>query len=167
MKGRRFNVGTLLILVTLSSCSFSAKTLRNGDTWIPNDFNPKNTILLVEEWYGRKKDKAIEQQINYMDEKYPYKYEVVPLSKIKNKEGKYANTKLYKYALVSSRTTTPLTKAQGASTNTGALNDVSVDFRFFDRENDKNYRTTHRSQGPFKQTFQVVVNTIAKKFEGS
>lgn len=151
-----------LVVTFLTSCSLSKKTLNNADKWIPSEFNPKNTILLVEEWSGIHKDKGVAQQEDYMSQKYPYKYELVPLSIIQKREGKYANTKIYKWALVSTSSSTALTKLTGASTNTGVLTSVDRDFNFYDRENDKNYRSTNRSQGPFKQTFQVVINTIVK-----
>lgn len=153
----------LLILISgIPSFAFSQKTLKNGDKWIPADFNPKTTILLVEAWSGIQEEKGIAKQENYMDKMYPYKYEVVPFETIKKREGKYANTKIYKWALISTANATALTKANGASTNTGVLTSVDRDFNFYDRENDKNYPPTNKSQGPFKQTFQVVINTIVK-----
>lgn len=151
-----------IFIIGISSPGFPQKTLKNGDKWIPADFNPKNTILLVEAWSGIQEEKGISKQEDYMDKKYPYKYEVVPFETIKKREGKYANTKIYKWALVSTTNTTALTKSTGASTNTGVLTSVDRDFNFFDRENDKSYPATNRSQGPFKQTFQVVINTIVK-----
>ena len=151
-----------LVMLSLASYCFSQKTLKNGDKWIPGNFDPKTTVLLIEEWDGIQKEKGITHQENYMDEKYPFKYEVVPLSVITNRQGKYANCKIYKWALVSSTNTTALNKSTGASTNTGVLTSVDRDFHFYDRENDKNYPVTDKSQGPFKQTFQVVINTIVK-----
>jgi hypothetical protein len=152
----------LTFIIGIASSAFSQKTLKNGDKWIPADFNPKNTILLVEAWSGIQEEKGISKQEDYMDKMYPYKYEVVPLETIRKREGKYANTKIYKWSLVSTTNVTALTKSNGASTNTGVLTSVDRDFHFYDRENDKNYPETNRSQGPFKQTFQVVINTIAK-----
>lgn len=152
----------LIFIIGITASAFSQKTLKNGDKWIPADFNPKNTVLLVEAWSGIQEEKGIEKQENYMDDKYPYKYEVVPFETIKKREGKYANTKIYKWALVSTANATALTKANGASTNTGVLTSVDRDFNFYDRESDKNYPATNKSQGPFKQTFQVVINTIVK-----
>ena len=152
----------LTFIIGITSSVFSQKTLKNGDKWIPTDFNPKNTILLVEAWSGIQEEKGITKQEDYMDNKYPYKYEVVPFKTIQKREGKYANTKIYKWALVSTTNATALTKSNGASTNTGVLTSVDRDFNFYDRENDKNYPATNKSQGPFKQTFQVVINTIVK-----
>ncbi len=141
---------------------FSQKTLKNGDKWIPADFNPKNTILLVEAWSGIQEEKGIAKQEEYMDKKYPYKYELVPFSTIQKRDGKYANTKIYKWALVSTTNATALKKSNGASTNTGVITSVDRDFNFYDRENDQNFPSTNKSQGPFKQTFQVVINAIVK-----
>ncbi len=156
----------LTFILGITSSAFSQKTLKNGDKWIPPDFNPKNSILLVEAWSGIQEDKGIAKQEEYMDKIYPYKYEVVSFETIKKREGKYANAKIYKWALVSTANATALTKANGASTNTGVLTSVDRDFNFYDRENDKNYPPTNKSQGPFKQTFQVVINTIVKHISG-
>jgi len=154
----------LAFIFGITPSVFSQKTLNNGDKWIPTDFNPKTTVLLVEAWSGIQEEKGIAKQEDYMDKMYPYKYEVVSLETIQKREGKYANTKIYKWSLVSSSNVTALTKSTGASTNTGVLTSVDRDFHFYDRENDKNYPPTNRSQGPFKQSFQVVINTIAKRF---
>ena len=153
----------LTLILGVTSSAFSQKTLKNADKWIPADFNPKNTILLVEAWSGIQEEKGIEKQEGYMDKKYPYKYEVVPFETIRKREGKYANTKIYKWALVSTANATALTKTNGASTNTGVLTNVDRDFNFYDRETNKNYPATNKSQGPFKQTFEVVINTIVKQ----
>ena len=63
-----------LVTLSIASYGFSQKTLKNGDKWIPSDFDPKTTILLVEEWDGLQKEKGITHQENYMDEQNPYKY---------------------------------------------------------------------------------------------
>jgi hypothetical protein len=85
------------VIIGIASNS-SKKVFKNEENWIPEDFDPAKTTLLVQEFTVS--DKAQGQMEDYMAEKYPYKYEFVSRSQIFNQEGKYANTQLYKYALV-------------------------------------------------------------------
>lgn len=146
----------------ITSCNPSKKTFGNSEKWIPQDFNPSKTILLVEKF--KVSDKAEQKMEDYMSETYGNKYEFVDLSVIKNRDGKYANTKLYKYALVISSHTNTITKAEGASTS-GGLRVTGFDFNFYDRELDKNYPPTKRASSYAIMTFKPVINTIVKKFE--
>ncbi|MBP6430449.1 MAG: hypothetical protein KA319_01680 [Ferruginibacter sp.] len=164
MKKNILKLTGILILFTilLAGCNPSKMTFGNSEKWIPQDFDPSKTILLVEKF--KVSDKAEQKMEDYMSENYGNKYEFVDLSVIKNREGKYANTKLYKYALVISSHTNTITKAEGASTS-GGLRVTGFDFNFYDRELDKNYPPTKRASSYAITTFKPVINTIVKKFE--
>ncbi len=142
--------------ILFAGCFDASKmTFGNGAKWIPADFEPSKTILLVEQFeYGGVK--TLKKMESYMAEKYPYKYEIVPLDIIKNREGKYANTKLYRYALV---TTSHKSEKPGQPTVTG------FDYNFYDRDLNKNYPATNKPSGFAIMTFEPVINTIVKKFQ--
>ena len=151
----------LFFIIALAS-NPSKKTFKNSSSWIPKDFNPNKTILLVEKFAisGR----AEQNMEDYMNQKYPYKFEFVDIQTIKNKEGKYADTKLYRYALVISSHTSTMTKAQGAVTS-GGLTTTWFDFNFYDRDLNKSYPPTRRPSSYASTTFKPVINTIVKHFE--
>lgn len=135
-------------------------TFSNGQKWIPENFEPSKTVLLVEKLdVSERQTKKME---DYMSEKYPYKYEFVSLSTIKTTTGKYADTKLYKYALVISSHLTTYTHTDGSAS---AMRTTGYDFNFYDRSNDKEYPSTTKSSGYPIMTFEPVINTIVKKFE--
>ena len=163
IKKNLFSAFTIILFVIIGIASNSSKKVfKNEENWIPEDFDPAKTTLLVQEFTVS--DKAQGQMEDYMAEKYPYKYEFVSRSQIFNQEGKYANTQLYKYALVISSGTSTTTKSGGASTS-GGLTVTSYDFNFFDRSAVKHYPKTRRASSYAITTFKPVINTIVKKFE--
>ena len=152
----------ILFFVIALASNPSKKVFKNSSEWIPDDFNPNTTILLVQKFsISNKEEQKME---NYMAEKYPYKYEFADLNTIKMHTGKYSNVKIYKYALVFSSHDTHTTKEQGASTNAG-LTVTGFDFNFYDREFDKNYPATRKPSSYPSMTFKPVINTILKHFE--
>lgn len=162
-KKNLFSVLTIAVFFFIALASNpSKKVFKNSEKWIPDDFVPSKTILLVEKFSVS--EKAEQQMEDYMSEKYPFKYEFVSLSTIKNREGKYADTKLYKYALVITSHSSTMTKAEGASTS-GGLTVTGFDFNFYDRSIDKNYPPTKKASSYAIMTFKPVINTIIKKYE--
>lgn len=153
----------ILISSMFFSCTSAEKmTFKNGKKWIPEDFNPDKTILLVQKFTiaNRIHQKTEQKMEDYMAEKYPYKYEFVDLTTIINHEGKYADTKVYKYALVNSSHT-----STERSTGYGSLTITGWDFNFYNRSNDKNYPKTNKSSSYPIMTFKPTINTIVQKFE--
>src|SRR5947209_5048429 len=66
----------LFFCFTLSGYSqiFGKLTFSDRKSWIPNDFNPKKDILLIEQY----PDKSInERMVEYLRKNYRGKYEVV------------------------------------------------------------------------------------------
>ena len=138
----------------------SKLTFGNSEKWIPADFDPAQTILLVEDFgVSAKAQRKMEA---YMSEKYPYKYEFVSLKTIQNNEGKYSDRKLYKYALVYSSHTT---FSRDNQTGRDGPTVTGFDYHFYDRELDKDYPATGKSSSYAIMTFKPVINTIVKKFE--
>jgi hypothetical protein len=138
----------------------SKMTFGNSERWIPKDFDPGKTTLLVEKFFISKRgEKKME---DYMAEKYPYKYEFVPGEVITKREGKYADTKLYKYALMfSSHTSTQF----DVQTHKPGVTVTGFDFHFYDRELKKDYPATGKPSSYAHMTFEPVINTIVKKFK--
>ncbi len=144
-------VFALAIFGCISSCNTSKKTFGNGDKWLPADFNPSKTILLVEKFKAVAK---VQQKMEEcMSENYSYKYEFVDKETIENRTGKYKDTKLYKYALIQ-------TLGRVVS-----YNDMGGgDFCFFDRENNKQYPATKRECSNTMMLFKPIINTIVSKY---
>lgn len=151
----------LCIVCFLSqSCHPSKLVFGNGNKWIPADFDPAGTILLVQEYTLSGKDKYRMEE--FMHEKYPYRYEFVSINTIKNREGKYANTKLYRYALVFTSNIYGVHPVDGMNHSFGR---IAFDFNFYDRESDKNFPPTHKPSSYASWTFKPVINTILKKYK--
>ncbi len=158
------------VLATLTNCMVSSSklatmTFKNGDKWIPKDFIPKKTILLVEKFTVSAK--ANQKMEDYMSEAYPYRYEFVEKDIIENRVGKYADTTLYKYALVWSSHFTPGSMVYGPDArSTYRIAAVTgFDYNFYDRSSDKKYPKTQKSSSYAIMTFKPVINTIVAHFE--
>lgn len=151
----------LFINLILISCESSKRVYGNSEKWMPEGFKPAKTILLIEKYGNRRVRQKME---DHMMEKYPYKYEFVIMDTIKKATGKYADTTLYKYALVISRQDGRITRMGGASTNIG-LPANTYDLNFYDRSLQKNYRSTQRPSGDPSVVFMGIINTILKKYE--
>jgi len=162
MRKLTLNIVIVAIITVVPNCNISKNTISKNQSWIPTDFNPAKTVLLVQKFpYPEKTGQLME---DYMKEKYPFKYEFVTAATIKSKTGKYANTKIYKYALVLSMQNSTLNITKGVSTKTH-LPAVGFDFNFIDRSTEKNYPTTNNTSSFAITTFKPVINTIIHKYE--
>jgi hypothetical protein len=139
-------VCAFIMLVVLSK---STAQTRNGlQQFTPADFDPKKHILLVAEMPRLKnpeeRNESVTKKLDKaMKENYPYKYEIVSLKDIVENTPKYADTSIYKYALISSlssyerTTTTTITRTDNFGTNSHSVspsaNVTSIDFSFYDR----------------------------------
>ena len=124
-----------LSLCIFAGCFASRMSFKNGKDWIPVDFDPKNSILLVEKSYSMtSQEKAMEE---YMKKNYPYRFEFVTLSSIKLKSDKYSDTVLYRYALINDSYS--LTSSNFSRPSVGVH-----DFRFYDIINAKDYPSPGR-----------------------
>lgn len=144
---------SLFILFASPGCKPSNITLKNADQWIPEDFSPSKTVLLVEKYKAYYK---VQQKMeDYMADKYPYRYEFVDKEVIENRTGKYANVKLYKYALIQTEGRKPAVISKGEI--------WGDDFCFYDRENNKKYPPTHRESSNTMMLFKPIINTIVSR----
>jgi len=146
----------LMAVIILSSCSGKRKIFGHTKRWIPANFEPANTVLLVEELYTAKGQRLMRA---YMADKYPFRYEVTSNDSITGKLGRYADTKLYRYALVISTH-----EAQAAMPNPSSASVTGFDFNFYDRDLGRHYPRTRKGSSFPIMTFRPVINTIVKKF---
>jgi hypothetical protein len=87
-----------LPLIMISSCNISNRSYSDAAKWVPSDFDPSKSTLLVEHYPG--KEKSNKSMKNFIDKKYPGKYEIVNKEDILAINGKYTDTKFYKYAVL-------------------------------------------------------------------
>jgi len=140
-------------MVTLTffvSCIASNMSFGNGKDWIPPEFDPKTSILMIlETSHGQ--DKKME---DYLKKNYPYRYELVRYQDVMDREGKFADAALYRFVLMGANTSVQRTDNGGA---------VSAhDFYFYDRYRDKKFPATGKGSFSSMTTFKPIINTLAK-----
>ena len=85
-------------LAPITSCSYKSASFSDAEKWIPMDFNPSSSVLLVEEHRASNKENS--KMLEWLQKNYPYPYEVVDTTLINSTNGKYADTKKYRFAEV-------------------------------------------------------------------
>jgi hypothetical protein len=165
----------LVILVTISA---STAQTRSGDQFTPTNFDPKKHILLVAEMPsvkkpGEKHEGATKKLNKALQEHYPYKYEIVPIEEIIENPAKYADTTIYKYALISSvssyerSTVTTITKRDLSGTHSHSLspsaNVTSIDFYFYDRVSGERFPNSGWHSSFIGMTMKKVTGIIKKE----
>lgn len=147
------------------------KVFTNDDKWLPADFQPRKTVLLVQlinedvvnsGWKAKYK-KWNNEMREYMQEKYPYKYEFVSADDIEYKGKKYSDYQKYHFGLMISKGDyTYSGAAAGSGPNNTNTKDV-YDFYFIDRASGKKYPVTKKFSSNPVMTFKPVINTILEK----
>src|SRR6478736_8899411 len=85
------------VFILVTSCSMSHKTYSDWDKWIPKDFDPQTTTLLVMEHpYNKKQNRHM---VEYLQKYYPYPYEVVTEAQLLSTTGKYADYSKYRFGI--------------------------------------------------------------------
>jgi hypothetical protein len=142
-----------LLISFFAGCIASNLTFGNGDKWIPADFDPQKTVLLIE----RSETMTAEEKDmdEYMKKTYPYRYEFVTIDKIRNTSEKYPNDTEFRYALVN--------YLYHLNTSKGPVG--VEDFNFYDRMNAKSYPNSEK--GSYKKivTFKPLINTIVSRYK--
>ena len=166
MRARRLFFQLSLTCVSsflISSCSPSKMTFKNGESWIPSEFNPRNTTLLVQKFEVAKSGQK--KMEDYMVEAYPYKYRFITLKDLSNTAGRYTNTDSFRYVLeveshVRQTQSTFNTMGPNKGFSSPGMNITGFDYHFYDRKLDKHYRQTGMGSGYAIMTFKPVINTI-------
>ncbi|MDZ4792824.1 MAG: hypothetical protein SGI83_00965 [Bacteroidota bacterium] len=167
---------TVSVLFAVQGCfpskkKASEKVFTNSDNWLPADFKPQKTVFLVQlinedvvnsGWRAKYK-KWNNEMREYMQEKYPYKYEFVSVEDIEYKGKKYSDYQKYPFGLmISNGSYTYQGGAAGSGPNNSNTIDV-YDFYFFDRASGKKYPVTKKFSSNPVMTFMPVINTILEK----
>ena len=151
-----------LLIFAAALCSFSGdeKTFSNAKDWIPEEFDTRTTVLLVQNIKGPGNERAqkiwekvIADMKVVMKEGYPYKYEFASQEDIKG-GSRYADKEKYRYVLVPDFTYATALGATGT--------DWRHDDYIFDRKLDKQYAyTKHAGSNPL-MVFKPAVATLVK-----
>ncbi|MEO6540046.1 MAG: hypothetical protein ABIN74_03600 [Ferruginibacter sp.] len=147
----------IFLLPVIFSFSQSNHVFKNVEKWLPENFNPANSTLLIQQFEPEepKAEKRNEKISSYMQEKYTYQYALAQTDDIVYKGGKYADKVKYPYALMYRH----LYKSAGQG---GSYS--SYDFYFLERTTGIEYPLTSKSSSDPIMTFKPVINTIMEKF---
>jgi hypothetical protein len=156
-------ISTILAMGVFTLGFIASANAQKLPKWLPQDFDPKNGILLIEKAPsyvpGQKK---IEK---YMEENYPYKYEFVTIGLVgDSKEStifdaeKYADKNVYRFIMVNSSTVIKgIPRSDGHQTQGSTF-----DYSFIDRLNNKAYPATGSSTSWPNQAFGRIMSKILK-----
>ena len=171
-----FQTTAIFLSITTIAISTSTAQNRSGVQFTPSDFDPKKHILLVAEMPRlRKPDERNESATKQLDKalqaNYPYKYEIVSMKDIAENPGKYADTAVYKYALLNSlssykHTTTTMRKDIDGiykPTTSPSANITSIDFLFYDRVTGTRYPDSGWHSSFIGMTMKKVIGIIKKE----
>lgn len=152
----------IVFFVIALSSSPKNGAFKDAQTWIPRDFNPNNTILLIQTHPENKKQN--EKMIEYLKKNYPYRYEVVEKSVIESKSDKYSDTKIYQFGVL-----WDIKYTQRARTDpTGKVSyatELDLYGNFIDRSTSKIYPTTDRGNVYGRTGYIPFFNSIKEQFK--
>jgi len=156
--------------LALGSCAIN-RTIKNKalDTSIvPVDFDPNKHVILVVKMPRDRKGKINRQMNDLLTKYYPGKYEIVESNDLALTNSKYADTSVYKYAVLN--TLTGVTHTTNTTTNYGSGNSHTLSpsatttyiaYRFLDRSSNTAYGTSYPSAW-LKTSVQAFANTVKK-----
>ena len=147
----------MFLLFTSCGALGSKITLGNSDKWLPANFRPAKSIMLVQ-IFGKPKNGVNKAMAKYLDKKYPYKYEIVSADDIRDLNGKYSDLNVYQFALVWSKHYFE----SGSMAMHNHYSGHGYDLNFVDRSNGRNYPKTGKGCSSPMLLFNPVVNTIVK-----
>lgn len=156
------NRSILFLLIFLTACSANNKYFSDGKKWIPADYDPAKSTLLVAHYPG--KEKWNTSMINYLDKNFPGKYEIVNKEDILAINGKYSNTKVYRYAVLWKEIDgTSYTSFSGGGRTTN-FESPRIDYsgHFLDRAMGKEYPVTKKYNNYGSQEYIPFFNSIIK-----
>jgi hypothetical protein len=166
MTTRAKNGLSILCLIFFFIVAFASShkdaTFKDADNWIPQDFNPNKYVLLIQEHPANKKQN--ERMIEWLEKNYTYRYEVVDAADLKSKNGKYADSKTYQFAVV-----WDFKASQALHNNPNGQPSWSTVYNlygsFIDRTNDKIYPATRKSNTYGQTAYIQFFNSVVQKFK--
>ncbi len=149
------NAVILVLIFIFSSCAVGKVHHVKTDI-IPNDLESEKITLLVESFGASFGDRQLEKVLK---DNYPFNYKIVKKETILSSTGEYANTDLYRYAVMMSES--DLVWSTGKTS-------VSYDYYIYDRKEKKDYPITAKPAGFIQLPFKTLINTIieARKEKG-
>ncbi len=140
---------------------------------VPVDFNPQKQVLLVvqipKRYKAAQKDEKRTQKMEDLFKKYyPYKFEIVSPEEISSNNVKYADTTVYKYAILNklqgvrhTSNYTTYSSNGGQHTLSPSATTTYLSYSFLDRVNNKQYNNSYQS--PYlKSAVEAFANTVMK-----
>ena len=156
------SIGCIVTFFLLGFASTSSKngTYSDVNNWMPKDFDPNTTLLIETHPLGAKQN---EKMIKFLEENYPYRYEVVNRDIIESKTGKYPDIKKYHFAILWKSSTRSIT-----SIDNGVMSDRNAwDMYgyFIDRATGKEYPSTEKRNVYGQTGYMPFFNSITKQYK--
>jgi hypothetical protein len=129
----------------------------DADKWIPKDFDPNNTTLLIEKHILS--DRQNRKMTEFLQQHFPFPYEIVDKSDIENRDGKY-DTKKYRFGI--------LWRSQETFSSSAATGDHrawDMYGYFIDRSTGTTYPSTTKNNVYGDQGYKPVFNSIRNQFQ--
>lgn len=149
------NTVCVLIIILLIPALGSAQTNRtfaDPDYWIPADFNPGTSTLLIARYpLTAKAENKMEE---FLSKEYPWPYEIVDESAIRDNSAKYSDTTKYKFGFLWT-----------LKNWYGGRYDVDPNGFFYERTIHKEYPTTRKINNYGQKSYMPFFNTIVKHFQ--
>jgi hypothetical protein len=147
----------LAIIATVFLSGYTVKAQTN--VWLPDDFNPKTSILLVQKISRSKaQEKSLE---NYLKENYPFKYELIDEKEIADPSVAYTDTKTYSFILLNEVKTKTRTLSGSQPTGVQAsYNQMIFLLHFYDRNGRIHYPAFDNGnslKSPLKKIIEYIV----------
>jgi hypothetical protein len=148
---------TLIFFLAIGIASVSPKKAyyKNPKDWAPINFNPKDIILLVAKHPDG--DRPTANMIAHLTKYYPYRFEVVDESFIKEMgDEEYGDTVLYRFGII-----WYYIESRAAGSTMASYNLYG---KFFDRALQKEIRANQPGNIYGRTGYKVFINTIIGQF---
>jgi|GEM_PF-4032410 len=149
------------LLILLFFASFKPVNVSGGfgkKDWIPEDFNPRNVVLLIEE--HPLNERWNNGMVKWLEKEYPWKFEIASLTEIQD-NSKYQDKKVYQFAMLWSDIASRLLTNRGASSDGYHFTYHDLEGHFLDRSIDKEYPKSgyamNRGMSAYKKIFSVLI----------
>ena len=157
------SLASLIVFFLLALASSPSNNIySDGEKWIPENFDPENTTLLIATHPVNEKEN--DRMIKFIEEKYPFPFEVISEKVIESNSAKYSDVKKYRFVLLWSSATTSKF-GRDASGNVGTSNAWVMFGYFKDRSTGISYPTTQKRNVYGQIGYKPVINSIGKKFK--
>ncbi len=162
------------LAVFITGCTIPLRTVVQGQlraSDVPADFDPQKHVLLVMaiqrlEKPGEVDEKNTQKLEAALQEHFPYRYKIVTKKEVYDKQGKYADTSIYRYAVVAKRKvlvddwTLEGELEEGLSFSPG-FRRTYIDFAFYNRVDNSHYPFS----GSGTSVMRIAVSNVATRIQ--